>query len=412
MRRFRLFYSIEDRFPPFRVDLTELFFAQVATLAADITWYMRRGEPGPCGQQQVPGFPGQPVHLPWVPGLWAGKAGRALTRLAFWVTDIWQLARHAWGSAEVIQVRDKYLAGLFGLLLARAAGRRFVYWCSYPFPEHYDERARNQSGLARLYSQAMAAAGYRVLYRFVMPRADHCFVQSTRMRADIAAFGVPAARMTAVPMGVPDVLLTLAAHQSQPVVPGRVVYIGTLAAVRRMELLLDAFAPVAARFAHAELWMVGEGDLPEERQALEAHARRIGIGERVRFTGFLPMQRAWELAATAAVCVSPIAPNRALLAGSPTKLIEYMALGRPVVCNDHPEQQEVIAASGAGHCVGWSAEAFAEAIGWMLAHPQEAEALGRQGPAWVAANRTYSVLARQVVQTYERLLADPARPDR
>ncbi len=40
-----------------------------------------------------------------------------------------------------------------------------------------------------------------------------------------------------------------------------------------------------------------------------------------------------------------------LRAASPTKLVEYMAMGKAVVANDHPEQKRVIEESGAGYCV-------------------------------------------------------------
>jgi hypothetical protein len=36
---------------------------------------------------------------------------------------------------------------------------------------------------------------------------------------------------------------------------------------------------------------------------------------------------------------------------SPTKLVEYMALGKAVVANDHPDQRMVLEQSGAGICV-------------------------------------------------------------
>ncbi|MBV8633327.1 MAG: glycosyltransferase, partial [Burkholderiaceae bacterium] len=94
--------------------------------------------------------------------------------------------------------------------------------------------------------------------------------------------------------------------------------------------------------------------------------------------------------------------------GSPTKLVEYMALGRPVVCNNHPEQSAILAECPAGLCVEWSAAAFAEAMLELLQNPEEAEAMGARGPAWVASNRTYPILATQVWNRYQSILEEAA----
>ena len=169
-------------------------------------------------------------------------------------------------------------------------------------------------------------------------------------------------------------------------------------------MLIDAFALVHQHCPTATLLMVGDGVKPQERASLEQQAIALGFGEAVKFTGFVPIEDAWSYAASAAVCVSPIYPSPILNCGSPTKLFEYMALGRPVVCNSHPDQTAVIKESGAGLCVDWGVPEFAEAMIWMLEHPQEAEAMGAKGPAWVAANRTYPILAEMVWRKYQEIL--------
>ncbi len=113
---------------------------------------------------------------------------------------------------DVIQVRDKYLASAFALVAAKLAGRKFVYWCSYPYPEYAIELGRQQGGLRGLALRLKGSLAALLLYRLVMRHADHCFVQSERMREDLAALGVPRQNMTPVPMGVPPRLLQGASH--------------------------------------------------------------------------------------------------------------------------------------------------------------------------------------------------------
>ncbi len=98
----------------------------------------------------------------------------------------------------------------------------------------------------------------------------------------------------------------------------------------------------------------------------------------------------------ATVCVSPFYPTFILNSTSPTKLIEYMALGRPVVANDHPEQRLVLEKSGAGICVSYNEGAFAEAIIELLNNPEKADEMGRKGRLYVKKERTYKVIGDRV----------------
>ena len=43
---------------------------------------------------------------------------------------------------------------------------------------------------------------------------------------------------------------------------------------------------------------------------------------------------------------------------------------------------------------------------WMLDNPDEAIAMGRKGPEWVKANRTYSIIAGLVYQQYQKVVGD------
>jgi len=403
MTSLKIFYSIEDNFPPYRVDVAELFGHELKLFGLDIEWYMRRAKPGPAAAES---FEGQVVHLPFRAGEKGkfGKIGKLVTRLAFWLGDVSQLFACLWRPVNMIQVRDKYIAALCGLLVARLKGVPFVYWCSYPFPEHYRELSNASGGLRKLYCRLHSWIGINVLYRFVMHKADHVIVQTEKMKQDVAAYGVLLDQMTSVPMGVPRRLLDWVSKHRPTVVPGRIAYLGTMVSVRQLHVVIDAFAAVRARCPEATLLMVGDGEHPHERAALEQQAASLGLGDAIRFTGFVPMEDAWSYAASAAVCISPIHPSPILNCGSPTKLFEYMAMGRPVVCNIHPEQTVVIDESNAGLCVEWGVKPFADAMVWMLEHPEQAEVMGAKGPAWVAQHRTYQIIAEKVWRRYQTIL--------
>lgn len=397
-----LFYFIADAFPAWRSDVVELFGHELPRRGMTITWSMRRNERGPfCTTKQHC----QQVWLPRTFGRTSGFAklanrfSEALCEIA-WFVKLVVGRRH-----DIIQVRDdRYLAAFWGLLAARLTGAKFIYWQSFPFPENDAAMAKTARGVRKFFLNMRAIFAGWWVYKFVMPKADHLFVQSQAMRENLQGHGIPANKMTPVPMGVPNRLLLNRVKHKPEATPGLIVYIGTLASARRLEMIIDAFALVHRKRPEVRLIMVGDGDLPGERQALEAYTRTLGIERFVRFTGFVPMDRAWGIAATANIGLSPVYPDQVLNVGSPTKLAEFMALGRPVVANHHPEQTAVLAACGAGLCVEWRVEAFAEAILWLLEHPSEAHEMGERGVDWVTTHRTYSHIADQVWRAYEQLL--------
>jgi glycosyltransferase involved in cell wall biosynthesis len=123
-------------------------------------------------------------------------------------------------------------------------------------------------------------------------------------------------------------------------------------------------------------------------------------------TGFLPQSAALARVQTADICLSPFFPSPVLCSTSPTKLVEYLALGCPVVANDHPEQRLILRESRAGVCVPWGAAYFARAVCWLMTRtPEERVAMGTRGRAWVEKNRTYSRIADDVENAFTRILA-------
>jgi glycosyltransferase involved in cell wall biosynthesis len=182
-------------------------------------------------------------------------------------------------------------------------------------------------------------------------------------------------------------------------------YLGTLSAQRRLEMLVDMLKLIRLHGIEAKLLLVGDGQRPEDRLRLECRAGELGIHEHLEITGFLPRSEALARVSQAQVCLSPFFPTPILRSTSPTKLVEYLALGLPVVANDHPEQRRALRESRAGVCVPWGARHFARAVKWLMKlDDNEREAMGRRGRNWVLERRTYGKIAAELEAKYFELL--------
>jgi glycosyltransferase involved in cell wall biosynthesis len=260
------------------------------------------------------------------------------------------------------------------------------------------------------YAQGVLSAW--LLHRWILPRCTHAFVQSEQMRADLSAHDVNPTALTAVPMGIaPDefsaawAVPTGNANADPQCVT--LAYLGTLKSQRRLEILVDILHLVRERGIEASLLLVGDGEKPDDRLRLERRSKELGVQQYIEITGFLPRATALARVTRAQVCLSPFYPTPVLRSTSPTKLVEYLALGLPVVANDHPEQRRVLRASRAGVCVPWGARHFARAVLWLLRHDAATRsAMGKRGQRWVIENRTYTHIADELERIYLELLAD------
>jgi glycosyltransferase involved in cell wall biosynthesis len=400
----KILFVTSDRFPPFRPAAKAIFGEELAGRGHKIDWVMPAGkDAGPARTQE---FAGGIAYLAPYSGR-KTRAGRLLRQVREVLNELRVIGLARRNSYDIIQVKDLYLAALIAWLAARLTGSKFCFWLAYPHPESnlYNARLR----LAR-YPILYWIRGHLqsiTLYRFLLPNADHVFVQSEQMREDIGAKGIPHEKMTPVPgsLNLSDIPYR---GQDDPGPAGEnVLYVGTLLRKRRLDFIVRAFARVAGKRPGARLVFVGGGENPEDEQLLLREVESCNLQSKVEFTGKVPMSEVWKHIEKAAVCLSPYYPTFVLNSTSPTKLIEYMAMARPVVANDHPEQSKVIADSEAGICVPWDEDRFAEAINELLEKPDMAREMGTKGRKWVAANRTNSLMADLVESRYSDLLHVP-----
>ncbi|MES2149186.1 MAG: glycosyltransferase [Pseudomonadota bacterium] len=406
MRRvpLRIAFVIRDPLPPLRADVLTLFGTHLPRFGV--------------GSTLVGQGAGRGAALAWAAG-GMHAVGSLRGALAGVLTPFWDALGlfRAWRSAplDCIQVRDKVASALVGRLAADMLGLPFVYWMSFPMVEGYEARRDAIGAAGRRWRWCAHAArahlARQVLYRLVLPRAAHVFVQSEAMATWLAGQGVARARMTAVPMGVDTALFarTALAPASDARLDGRrvLVYLGRVAQSRRSDFLLDVVDYLIPQVPAVLLVIAGDAPSPDEMAWMRAAIDQRGLQGHVLLTGWLEQRAALGYALRAEVGLSPIPRGALFDVSSPTKLVEYLALGIACVANDIPDQRLVIEQSGAGLCAPMAVEPFGAAVLRLLREPQLRAQLAARGPAWVAANRSYELIARQVAQAYARIVPEP-----
>lgn len=399
---------LRDPLPPLRADVLTLFGTEMPRYGVHTELVGQGGAEG-----GAPDWPAGGMHV----------VGSLRSPLAAFCSPLWDLVGlwRALGKGrrpDCVQVRDKIASGVLGRIAAALLGVPFVYWMSFPIVEGYavrcDDIARHQRGLkgrVKWAAHALRAWASRLtVYRLVLPGARHIFVQSDAMADWLAAKGFARERMTAVPMGVDAALFDRATVE--PVDDARldgrrvVLYLGRIAQSRKSDFLLDVTEVLRKTCPEVLLVIAGDAPSDDEMAWMRREIAARGLERNVLLTGWLPQRTALGYAVRAEVGLAAV--PRGVLGDtmSPTKVVEYLALGIPTVANDVPDQQLVIAGSGAGLCVPMEAQAFAAAVTQLLDDPEQARQLGMRGPAYVRRHRTYDILGRNVASTYKKILME------
>ena len=186
----------------------------------------------------------------------------------------------------------------------------------------------------------------RALETRALKRANHVFTICEGLRADIVARGIAAGKVTVIPnavdtesfdtSGVPDAALKARLGLTGATVLG---FIGSFYAYEGLDLLLDALPQIVGKLPNVRVLLVGGG--PQDG-ALKAQAQRLGLTDKVVFTGRVPhaeVQRYYDLVD---VLVYPRHPMRLTELVTPLKPLEAMAQGRLLVASDVGGHKELI----------------------------------------------------------------------
>lgn len=142
--------------------------------------------------------------------------------------------------------------------------------------------------------------------------------------------------------------------------------------------------------------------------AMRAYAEELGIADHVTFTGLLAGQPLLEMLNTADVCVGPDEANEYNDKCTMNKIMEYMALGKPIVQFDLTEGR--FSAQEASLYAKKNDEIdMAEKIAYLLDHSELCEEMGRFGRRRVENELEWKYETPKLLAAYETLFEGKCR---
>jgi glycosyltransferase involved in cell wall biosynthesis len=260
---------------------------------------------------------------------------------------------------------------------------------------------------SRIYK--VVASIVRYLYR----HSDHIVVVTPAFKDYLnSTWGVPMEKMSIVVNGVETDRFAPAAPQPEilrefGVPKGKFVasYIGTMGMAHGLETVLEVAQLLRDTSPEIMLLLVGEGG---NREDLVRIARERQLTN-VIFTGQQPRERIPSIINSSDVCLALLKNQEVFKTVIPTKMLEFMSCGRPVVLGVGGQAEKILSDADAGISVeAENPAAIAEAIRTMHANPELRGRFGRNGRAYILANMSREQTARQYLDVLAKLTGKSA----
>jgi glycosyltransferase involved in cell wall biosynthesis len=175
-------------------------------------------------------------------------------------------------------------------------------------------------------------------------------------------------------------------------------YLGVIGQQEGVEYILEAAKYIRERENNVFWGIVGGGP---HLDALRRKAHEMGLDDCVEFTGRVPDQQMLEYLNTADVCVNSDKYNSMNDKSTMNKILEYMALAKPIVQFDLTEGR-YSAQEASLYARNNDAEDMAEKIIELLNDPEKRRRMGEYGRRRVIEELSWEHTSKALLEGYEK----------
>ncbi len=294
----------------------------------------------------------------------------------------------------------------FGLgILARLLGKKFVFDHHDLSPEMYDARSRGGSGIGDGGAGSKLVVGALVLCERLTCKAANIIIASNESykQKEIERSKVRADAVHVVRNG-PDL------DTFRPTPPNLdyrgsasfvIGYVGILGPQDGGDYLLRSIANLVNTLNRRDVCCVIVGD-GSAVPALKQLSMDLGISRHVRFTGRVPYDVVREVLSSVDLCVVPDPLNPYNNSSTVIKMMEYMAMSRPIVAFDLAENR-FSAGDSALYATPNDEAHFAACIAELMDDPARRDEMGALGRKRVEDHLSWACQSKHLLAAYSSL---------
>ena len=309
--------------------------------------------------------------------------------------------------AELILVRDLPLA-LPCAILGKIYRIPVVVDMAEDYPAMLADSLRYHS-IGRLGRMVRQPAIARFIERLTVRLVDHIIVVAEESRTRLIHAGVPSTRLTVV-SNTPRIdqweMKGLTRDQQFEKERTNLVYLGGLDGIRGIDVAIRAIRYLKNNGHFVEFTVIGDGPMAGYLPEL---ARQMGVSDRVRFVGRLPIHertafaQVQDIMARSHIGLVPHYATEHTHTTIPNKLFDYMLLGLPVIVSDMKSTARIVREENCGEVFRDRDEDDLARSILALTDPQIRAQKGANGLAAVRRKYNWDYDSKILVQTIEKI---------
>jgi len=181
-------------------------------------------------------------------------------------------------------------------------------------------------------------------------------------------------------------------------------YVGTMNPQDGVDYMLRALQHLAFTLDRKDFYcvVIGTGDAFEHLQTM---TETFGLKDYIWFTGFISDEELVRYLSTADICLDPNPSNPLNDVSTWIKVMEYMAVGKPIVSFDLQETR-VTAQEAAVYVTPNDALAFAKQIAFLMDRPDLRKKMGEFGKHRVHRELAWNFVSQNLLRAYARLSSE------
>jgi glycosyltransferase involved in cell wall biosynthesis len=186
----------------------------------------------------------------------------------------------------------------------------------------------------------------------------------------------------------------------------RLVYVGGVSKLRGALELIEAMKILTTKgYKDLTLSIIGPVTPMQFGEEITLLLRQYDLEERVQIPGPIPHEKVFDVLVRSHIGLAVLHPDPNYVDSLPTKIFEYMAAGLPVVASNFPLWKEIVEGNRCGITVDpLDPKAIAQAIEYLLTHPEEACQIGENGRRAVEEKYNWEKEAEKLLALYKELV--------
>ena len=180
----------------------------------------------------------------------------------------------------------------------------------------------------------------------------------------------------------------------------KIVYLGSLGAERDINFIISLFKLLKEASNDITFRIIGVVEKNTDMSEIVKQLKEMSLYEDTEILLNMPYRKIDSLLSDCDIGISPIKPLKKYLVSTPSRVIDYMSNGLPIVCNKEiSDHYHIVKSSKAGICTEYDTTQFKNSILSILDNKKEYNKMSSRSLSWISKNRTYDKLSEKLINT-------------